>query len=220
MPKNKQTKRPKGRSRAAEQSGGPIALVRSPKEMVFTTELHAFLRRTDITAPGTAAADFINVGYFPKAAALLAAFDQYRIMDATFEFIPQCVTSFIAAGTVATVAPTSVYNHNVLVTAIDTDDANTPASENAVLTHESAIVHGPYTKTYKRSFVPALAMEIYQTGGFGGYGNRTRQWCDSASPNIQHYGIKSWRDHGTSAPSGTVYETVYIHCTVQWRKVF
>jgi hypothetical protein len=210
----------RNKSRNDEQSGGPHPLVRAPREMVFTTEFHAFLRRTDIGTPGVAAADYINIGYFPKATAFLAAFDQYRIMDATFEFIPQNVTSFIAAGTVATVAPTNVYNHNILVTAIDTDDANVPATENAVLTHESAVVHGPFTKPYKRSFVPALAVEVYQTGGFGGYANRTRQWCDSASSNIQHYGLKSWIDHGTTAPTSTVYATIYIHCTVQWRKVF
>jgi hypothetical protein len=204
----------------AEQAGGPIPLVRAPKEMVFTTEFHAFLRRTDASTPSFGAGDYVNVGYFPKAAAFFTAFDQYRIMDTTFEFIPQNVTSFIAAGTVATVAPTNVYNHNMLVTAVDTDDVNTPANENAVLTHESAVIHGPFTRPYKRSFVPALAVEVYQTGGFGGYANRTRQWCDSASPNIQHYGMKHWVDHGTTAPTGTVYYTIYIHCTVQWRKVF
>lgn len=203
-----------------EQGGGPISLVRNPKEMVFTTEMHAFLRTTDMSTPGVFAGDYIAMSSFPKATAFLNVFDQYRIMDATVEFIPQCVTSFIAAGTVATVAPTNVYNHNILTTCIDTDDVNAPANENTILTHESAVVHGPFIRPYKRSFVPAVAHEVYQTGGFGGYANRTHQWCDAASNAIQHYGIKHGLIRGTTAPTGTVTYSIYLHITVQGRKVY
>jgi hypothetical protein len=136
------------------------------------------------------------------------------------EYIPLCVTSFILAGTIATVAPTSVYNHNVLTTCIDTDDANPPVGEQNVLAHESAVCHGPLVKTYKRSWVPALAMSVYQTGGFGGYASRTQQWVDAASPNVQHYGIKASVTRGSTAPSGTVTMAQYAHVLVEFRKVF
>jgi hypothetical protein len=182
--------------------------------------MHGYVRTTDISVPGATLGDYIVLSQFPTAAAFTGVFDQYRILNATMEYIPLCVTSFIAAGTVATVVPTNVYNHNVLSTCIDTDDANVPANEGIVLSHESAILHGPLVKTYKRSWVPAIAMSTYQTGGFGGYASRTNQWVDAASPNTQHYGIKACITRGTTAPTGTVTLAQYAHATVEFRKVF
>jgi hypothetical protein len=212
----------KGRKRTSksEQTGGPLPLVRLPrKEMVYTTELHSFSGVTDISVPNLNVASYTTISAFNGSTPLLGVFDQYRILNVTFEWIPLCVTSFIAAGTIATVVPTNVYNHNVLSSCVDTDDA-TATSEADVLAHESCVLHGPFIRPFKRSYVPAIAVEVYQTGGFGGYANRTNQWLDSGSSNVQHYGIKFNLNHGTIAPTGTVTMATYQHATVEWRKRF
>jgi hypothetical protein len=187
--------------------------------MHYTTELHFYAGTIDASVPNINAAQYYTIGAFNGSTALLSVFDQYRIVNVTVEFIPQNVTSFIAAGTVATVVPTNVYNHNILATCIDTDDAVTP-TEAVVLDHETCVIHGPFVRPYKRSFVPAIAMEVYQTGGFGGYSNRTMQWIDSASPAVQHYGLKYNLNHGTTAPTNTVQYSIYQHLTVELRKRF
>jgi hypothetical protein len=166
------------------------------------------------------AAYYFTVAQFNGSNALLAVFDQYMIKNVTVQWIPLTTTNFIVAGTVATVAPTNVYNYNVLATCIDTDDANTPGSEGVVLDHESGILHGPFVKPFSRSLVPAVAVETYQTGGFGGYANRTNQWLDSAATATQHYGVKVSVAHGTTAPTATVSMAVYYHATVAYRKRF
>lgn len=216
----RQNRRKKQRSRPSGQGGGPVAIPRAPRETTFRTELHSYVRTTDISVPGATLGDYIVLSQFPTAAAFTGIFDQYRILSAVMEYIPMCVTSFIASGTVATLVPTSVYNHNILTTCIDTDDANVPANEGVVLSHESAMVHGPLVKPFKRAFVPAVASSLYQTGGFGGYASRTNQWCDSASPNVQHYGIKASVTRGTTVPAGLVTLAQYVHVTAEFRKVF
>lgn len=181
---------------------------------------HSYATTTDISAPPYTSGMYFVLSTLNGSNALLAVFDQYMIKNVTVTFMPLCVTSFIAAGTVLTVAPTSVYNTSVLTTCIDTDDANAPINEAAILDHESAMMHGPFVKPFSRSFVPALALETYQTGGFGGYGSRAHQWCDSGSPNVQHYGLKWTLYHGTTVPVGTVTMAIYVSATVAYRKRF
>jgi hypothetical protein len=219
MPKQRMQRSRKRASRG-EQGGGPIAIPRAPRETVFRTKLTSYVRTTDISVPGAALGDYIVLSQFPTATAFTGVFDQYRILNATMEYIPLCVTSFILGVTVSTGATNAVYNHNVLSTCIDTDDGNAPAGEATVLSHESAMIHGPLVKSYQRSWVPAIALESYQTGGFGGYSSRTNQWCDSASPNVQHYGIKAVVTRGVTSPTGTVLMAQYAHSTVEFRKVF
>jgi hypothetical protein len=207
------------RSRQQQQQG-PITLRRNPREQMFRTRLHAITGVVDLsTVPSLGALNFTLAG-FSGYTTYTSLFDQYRIMEVTVEFIPMCVTSFILSGTVATVVPTAVYNHNLLTTCIDTDDANTPGSENVILQHESAIVHGPFVTKYSRSLVPGVAREVYQTGGFGGYESATRPWLDSGSPAVQHYGLKYSIAHGSNAPANCVTYINAIHATIEFRKVF
>jgi hypothetical protein len=200
--------------------GGPLPLIsRLPREHTYTTSLHVVSTTTDISTSNVNVGMYFTVGQFNGATALTNVFDQYMIRNVTVTWMPQCVTSFITSGTVATVAPTGVYNHNILITCVDTDDANTP-TENGILDHESMMVHGPFVKPFSRSCQPAVAAELYQTGGFGGYGNRTNQWIDSASTAVQHYGIKYNLNHGSNAPTGTVLMVVYVQATISFRKRF
>jgi hypothetical protein len=179
--------------------------------------MHGFISTTDISTPDQLFAQQISLANFANYANMLASFDQYRIREITMEWIPHNVTSFITSGTVATVAPTGVYNHNILVSCVDTDDSSTPATATVVLGHESAIVHGPFVKSFRRTFKPAIAVSAYQ-GAFTGFANFQDQWIDSASSGIQHYGVKYALSHGTTAPPTTVYFSLYCHALVDFRK--
>jgi len=191
-----------------------------PREQKFSTNLSGYVGIVDISASGLKDAYFTTIGGFPNSTGFLSVFDQYRILEVTYTFIPQCVTSFITSGTVATVAPTGVYNTSILATCVDQDDANTPTNENTILQHESSIVHGPFVTPISRTYKPMVAASVYQTGGFGGYSSQSDAWLDSASTNIQHYGLKWSLSHGTPCPTGTVYMSVYVEAMVEFRKVF
>jgi hypothetical protein len=194
-------------------------ITRQPREHTYVSQMHVASSVFDISVPNLNVAYYATLGALNGASALLNVFDQYMIKNVTLTFVPLCVTSFIMSGTVATVAPTAVYNHNVLITCVDLDDAVTP-TENGILDHETMTCHGPFVKPFSRSFVPAVAVEAYQTGGFGGYASRVNQWIDAASPNVQHYGLKWNVNHGSTAPTGTVTMIVYQNVTVAYRRRF
>jgi len=120
-------------------------------------------------------------GYFAAlssmgdASTYTAAFDQYRIMGMKLMITP-------------TVDKTSanVYTGHVH-TCIDYDDVNsiTPAQ---ALTYANCIVSNP-GDTIIRTFKPHCAAAMY-SGAFSSFGNVTSPWIDTASPSVQHYGLK------------------------------
>ena len=143
----------------------------------------------------------------PNYTAFTALYDQYRIRAVKMEFIPQqAYAPVVLAGVVVNV------NAPLLTTCLDLDDATTPTSA-VVQAHESAMCHGTLNSSciakYTRWVKPAIAIENYQTGGFGGYTSKTDQWCDSASPATQHYGLKAW----VACPSGSGAYVTYVMAT-------
>lgn len=197
-----------------------VAVPRKPREMGFRTQMSAYLTAVDITATANQAV-FITLSQFPSAAAFTAVFDQYRITKASVLLSPSLANSnpILAASTV-TLVPSSIFNPPVLCTCVDQDDANAPANEAAVLAHESAIVHGAFTTDVWRTFQPRVAVEAYQTGGFGGFTSQGNVWCDSGSPAVQHYGLKWSANHGVNGVTGTNFAYVYLVVDVEFRKVF
>lgn len=206
------------RARTIGQSNEMVQ--RSPfmsKEMTFQVVHTAYNIVVDISTPPTLLSYYLVISAFPAAANFLNSFDQYKIIEGSITFIPQVVTSFIESGTVATLVPTAIYNLGVISTAIDIDDAATPGTESVILNHESAILHGPFNKQVTRTWKPKVAAEVYQTGGFGGYMS-TSGWIDSASNNVQHYGLKACVAHGTTTAAALVNMVVYTQIKVLYRK--
>jgi len=162
---------------------------------------------------------FYTIANFTDSAAFLTVFDQYRIKELSVTWYPQVKDNFIAAGTVATVVPTKIYNLNVLTTCIDNDDATNPASENVVLNHETAITHGPFDRPVTRTFLPMVADTLYQ-GAFTGFGAEANRWIDSVSTGVQHYGVKYAVVGGTTMSAGLVNMLVYVKARVEFRKHF
>lgn len=110
-----------------------------------------------------------------------AMFDQYRISRVAVSFIPDVTSNLNNSNTIFTLPH--------LVTAVDMDDASTPANEASLLSNQSFIVHTPGHRA-DRFFAPRTAAALYAGVAAFGYGERKGQWIDVASADVEYYGIK------------------------------
>jgi len=107
-----------------------------------------------------------------------AVFDQYRIRSLEVWTQPrQTITSGVSV------------NPGVLSTAVDYDDANSPATTGELYDYENALIGNGISVHYHR-FHPHAAIATY-AGAFTSYGNVESPWIDAASVTVQHYGIKA-----------------------------
>lgn len=112
---------------------------------------------------------------FPGATNLLGVFDQYR-----FEQIETWMDFS---------SPNSVSAFPIAYSAVDLDDSNTATSVQQIQDHLGAIVAtGPSGHYHK--WKPHYAVAAY-SGAFTSYSNMEANWIDSASPGVQHYGLKT-----------------------------
>jgi hypothetical protein len=112
---------------------------------------------------------------FTSTPTLFTVFDQYRFeqIEAWLEFIN----------------PNSASSFPDFVSAVDLDDGNIPTSVGQVIDHQGALVSsGPGGHYHK--WKPHVAVAVY-SGAFTSFANEEAQWIDSASPAVQHYGLKS-----------------------------
>jgi len=135
-----------------------------------------------------------------QTSSFTAIFDQWRIMMVEVIVMP-------FAGPGATVAGTAY-------TVIDYDDAATPTSSSQLIQYENLQV-SQAAQPIRRCFIPHSAVAAYN-GAFTGFQNVARQWCDSGSPGIQHYGFKMGNDT-TSSVMGLV---ALYRIWFQFRNVF
>jgi len=137
-----------------------------------------------------------------NVASLASLFDQYRLDLVVLRCRPIYTESIPQA---STMMPR-------LYSVIDYDDSNLPTSL-ATLREYSSIVETSPCREVSRIVVPRLAAEVYQTGGFGGYGN-ARMWVDVASPNVQWYGVKTAIEGGLN--SQTLFQTYTFEVEAYW----
>jgi hypothetical protein len=110
-----------------------------------------------------------------------ALFDQYRI---------DCVVVHIVPSNNAIQVPTQSTTEFVnLYSVIDYDDATALSSTASYREYDNCIELAP-GESCKRMFQPRVSLSAYGGGAFGAYSNIGGLWLDSASQNIQHYGIK------------------------------
>lgn len=108
-------------------------------------------------------------------------YDKYKILGVKLRIIMQSNT--------ANVGGTSVLP--VISYCSDHDDAAIPSSLYQITTkaaYKTKVLGRSYIDVYIKA-KPAVAM--YQ-GTFSGYGITGQPWCNSANPDIQHYGFKFW----------------------------
>jgi hypothetical protein len=104
----------------------------------------------------------------------LSVFDQYKI-----DWIEVWIESRAPQGTTVP---------SLLTTAIDFDDANTPTSLSEVERKQASLTGSSLSGRYF-AFKPHMAVAAY-SGTFTSYSNIEAGWIDSASPGVQHFGLK------------------------------
>jgi len=157
-------------------AGRPQAVVsmRTPQITVqMTVQGSAFT--TSTTVP-TYWSNYFAISGYSDSAAYLALFDQYRIDE---------VEIWIEPNNSASVSDNGIGS---ISSAVDVDDANTPTSVGSVQAHQNCLVTSGYTGHYHK-FKPHMAVAVY-SGTFTSFSNAPADWIDSASPGVQHYGIK------------------------------
>jgi hypothetical protein len=124
---------------------------------------------------------YFTLSGLPGFGELTSVFDQYRFLKIEVRYHPEYSESQVGQELAL----------GFLATCIDFDDSSAPASVGAVLEYNNHSITS-LLKDHRRSFRPRAALGVYQAGVFSGFGMAPPgQWCDMASPNIQHYGLKS-----------------------------
>jgi hypothetical protein len=139
----------------------------------------------------------ITLNSFDESAPYLALFDQYMIEHAEVWLEPA--------------APQGTTVFSDLVLAVDLDDANAPTSRGQVSSKQQAIETSGGAGVYA-AWRPHMAIAAF-SGTFTSYSNSPATWIDSASPAVQHYGIKVY---ASNTPAAMVYQMRY-RITVAFR---
>lgn len=139
----------------------------------------------------------VQLSMFADFATYTSLFDQYRILEVEAWFTP-----FAAQG--ATVFGTQTY-------AVDLDDVNVPVTIASVAEAQSSVISDGGSGTYIR-WCPHMAVALF-SGAFTSYGNEPAGWIDSASPNVQHFGVKA--AYGTT--NSSVSYTCHLKARVSFR---
>jgi hypothetical protein len=125
----------------------------------------------------------VNTGYF----------DQYRI--AAIRFVAAAQNNAIGLVTNSTTSIVPMY------IVLDFDDASNLASVAAAEAYSNCLVLHP-GESCERIFKPRVAVGAYTGSVFTGFANMPDLWIDSASTNVQHYGVK------TIVPAATAAQTL------------
>jgi len=122
---------------------------------------------------------FFNLTNTNESTNFQAIFDQWRIAQIEVWLVPTG-GNFSSAGT---------NTSGKMYTVIDYDDANTLGTVAAAMNYQNVTQTTSNQGVYRR-FKPHNAVAAY-SGAFTSFQNVVNQWCDSGSPNIQHYGFKA-----------------------------
>jgi len=153
------------------------------------------------TAPNFAAYYFI-LSQLDNASAYTTLYDQYRVDWIEWVCRPMYTSNALSPAT--NIVP-QIYS------VIDYDDANvTSYSINIMRSYESCAIRE--LESFGRKIKPHVAIAAY-SGAFTSFENVESPWIDSASPNVQHYGMKLGVDPG--ATGQTNLQSWNVSCRVQ-----
>jgi hypothetical protein len=157
------------------QASRPFPLTTLPTQSITVTfNSTTALFNTSTTVP-VLSGTYFTLSTFPDYAQFTSVFDQYRFV--TMEVWIE-----------STVCASSTVVSTLLGTAVDLDDANTPGTKDDVFGLQGCIVSDVTTGHYHR-WQPHMAVAAY-SGAFTSYANEVAGWIDSASPSVQHFGVK------------------------------
>lgn len=133
-------------------------------------------------------------------------FDDYRINAVSLKFIPNRNSSDFAGG----VAPPGISN---FYTVFDYNDATVPGAVNDLMQYPNLKITQS-SRMLTRTLRPA-SLDVVSAGGTTASVNpKWKQWLSTASPDVNHYGLKYCLDAFSAANAVTyqVYATFYISC--------
>jgi len=193
--------------KSQERSTIPVVMdvprIMFKREKIVTAQREYF----DVSvSPSTSGAIYgaidIYLTELPNYTEFTALYDQYRIIQATVNFIP-------GAGVTQSTAI------NNLITVVDYNDAvNLGVPVNAVQ-YPSLMESNPGSFV-ERTVNPHMATAAY-SGAFTSYTNQYGVWIDASSPSVQHYGVKYLVD--TSPTAVTAAWTVLVQVVFQVRNL-
>jgi len=193
--------------RSAWEAQGGTTVPRVPDIVPITFssrgKVHTFVRTTvpqSIAVSSmttTTGAVFFSLAQVPNSAEFTGLFDQYLIRQVTVNFKPH-VSGLTSASGVYLPA---------LYTVIDYDDT-TLIPIAGMLQYETLVETQPGF-SFSRTLTPRWASAAYDGTVFTSYGNTTG-WIDSASPNVQHYGLKYYADIATGMYTAYDYTVTYV----------
>lgn len=171
-------------------------------EQSITLEVSVAIQNV-ITSSATAgipsyASSIISTNQFASALTpLLSVFDQYR-----FDQVEAWLECQAPNGTAAIPE---------LISSVDLDDGNTPTTVGRVQDKQGSITSGGLAGHYHK-FKPHVAVAVY-SGAFTSFGNAPAGWIDSASPSVEHYGLK----FATISTGGSFSYTLVLRAVMSFR---
>ncbi len=133
----------------------------------------------DVATIGSSTTTTFAAGYYaalnalPGYTNLVECFDQYRILQVVYNFVP--LGDYAAPG--------------VMYTALDYEDANTPTNAAELEQFDTCMI-SPFSRSIQRVVNPRISVAAYASGVFTSYATQRATWIDSGSPGVQHYGLK------------------------------
>lgn len=149
----------------------------------------------------------ISLNSFTANSDFTSLFEQYRIAQLTFKFIPQ----------VAFVSSTPV---PPLYTWIDQDDDSAPTSLDEGMQKETLRVSPP-GQYLERNFIPQLSQDglVSTNPAVSGYSAPSNNlWVDNVSNNVKYYGIKMWIPQSATLNNVAAYNVV-CEAVIQCRRL-
>lgn len=193
------------------QQKGTLELVPDvPRMTLKRDKVYTFSRSYEVgtilssttTPVGFASAPSLST--FPNSTDFTNLFEQYRIVQHTFTFIPLLMSTSV---------------QNPIYTWIDQDDDTVPTG-NLEAYQNMTMRYSPNGVTVERTLTPQISQDGGAQGGVGsGYvAPSTNLWCDEASPNIKYYGIKALVPVNGSIANGVPLYQVIINSVIQTRR--
>lgn len=163
------------------------------------------------TVLDTATGMMFKLSSLPQAATFTALYDEYCILKVVVKFQPQ--------GSLNNNTDPVSFSVPPFYTAIDYDDATPVASLNEILEYQT-VKSTSSAKVHTRVFVPKLAAFAYKTSGTTiGYSDKSHQYVDCASSDIEHYGLKTWLPRTGGAYPAIIKYVPIITMYVKFRGV-
>lgn len=157
------------------QASRPQRTLTTPMNTVTVTITETFTAFTTSTSLPSYWSSVFALSQFAGISPYTSLFDEYRFDQIEVWLEPSIIMSPSAGSA-------------MLYSAVDLDDANTPASGDDVALRQGVAISETGTGHYHK-WKPFVATALY-SGTFTSYGSIPAPWIDCASPSVQHFGLK------------------------------